>query len=1127
MDIRTIATPTVALAVAVLLTMGVLAPVISDVSTDYESVDNEGSSWIRMVYQTSPVDFDVDFSVDNGTVEISDGAGSQSGSGDTILYADSNMSVWIQDGSVHLLGKNATSTISGTLSDGFSISGDSEGVTVSDGPDGGLGVYVFPVPAYQFIPAEGGRYGFFPNGTNVLNVPSDLPLATTGSYAGVDVYNDMNNFDIPLGEYQSGEEGYVDGVYWGEPLPDPEPEPTLVDDSPAEPSLAPTSSLNLDSVDTMGISDQFSSQLNGGLLGAAPPTANYYDGDWGYNLPSVSNPSYAIIVSYIGSGGGNITIPATVGGYNVREVGIGLRAIFDTSISATNLVISEGIENLNNKAFKDCSGFTGTLTLPSTLTSIGSETFNGCSGFTGTLTIPNTVSNISNQSFRGCSGFTGTLTLPSDLTYLGNYAFYGCSGFTGTLTIPNTLTNIYDHTFYGCSGLTSVSFSNSITQIDYNSFNGCTGITGTVTLPSSLITLNGAFVGCTGITGVILNNGLTTMTNSFNGCSGITGAIVIPDSVTSMKSGVFKGCANITSVTLSQNLTEIGSECFSGCTSLTSVSPLFPASLTSIANSAFSGCIAWSDSIVIPSSVTSIGTYAFYHCSSLTGITLNEGITTIPYRMCDGCSSMTGILSIPDSVTKIDAGAFYNCSGFTGLHLGQNISTIYYASSEHTYPVFGNCTGMTGTLEIPGSLKILPRFSINSPLNFTALIIHEGVEEIKPRAFENWTNLSGNLSLPNSLKIIGVNAFSQCQGFDGTLHIPDTVESVGKYAFSYCGFTGNLYVPIACAVSDDCFYNCSGFTSLTFANSITSLSEGLFYGCIGFTGSLNLPSNLVSIGRNTFTLCSGFTGDLIIPDSVTSIEQNAFNSWKGNGTLHLSPLITEIKSDTFSSSEFTTVTIPGNVEKIGSYAFQNSIISELILEEGVLEIGNSAFNSHGGFTKVNFPDSITKIGDSAFSIGYSSGHNTKLSGDLILPMSLKTLGSSAFGNSQTELTGVLVLPPNLESVGDSALGQHTSFTTIVAYCGSGTTWGASNYLRTVTNILDLSGDDWDTNRYGGVPAGAEVRTSIESIGYLGCTSYEETIQKDGALYVVLMTVPIVVLAGISFSVMAFLLNRKD
>ena len=74
---------------------------------------------------------------------------------------------------------------------------------------------------------------------------------------------------------------------------------------------------------------------------------------------------------------------------------------------------------------------------------------------------------------------------------------------------------------------------------------------------------------------------------------------------------------------------------FMYCTSLSSIT--LPEGLTSIGGSAFSGCTSLS-SITLPEGLTSIGTHAFSSCTSLNSLTLpNKGLTCVGYRAFDGC----------------------------------------------------------------------------------------------------------------------------------------------------------------------------------------------------------------------------------------------------------------------------------------------------------------------------------------------------------------------------------------------------------------------------------------------------------------------------------------------------------
>lgn len=75
---------------------------------------------------------------------------------------------------------------------------------------------------------------------------------------------------------------------------------------------------------------------------------------------------------------------------------------------------------------------TGTLNIPSTIdgkpvTSIGDKAFDECSNFTGSLVIPESVTSIGERAFDACKGFNGKLVIPDSVTSIGEYAFDDCS----------------------------------------------------------------------------------------------------------------------------------------------------------------------------------------------------------------------------------------------------------------------------------------------------------------------------------------------------------------------------------------------------------------------------------------------------------------------------------------------------------------------------------------------------------------------------------------------------------------------------------------------------------------------------------------------------------------------------
>ena len=542
--------------------------------------------------------------------------------------------------------------------------------------------------------------------------------------------------------------------------------------------------------------------------------------------------------------------------------------------------------------------------------------------------------------------------------------------------------------------------------------------------------------------------------------------------------GVIKFNGNLTSIKINNRIlksielpnsvTSIGNSAFSGCSGLTSVT--IPDSVTSIETGAFQGCSGLT-SITIPNSVTTIGNYAFGGCSSLTSVTIGNSVTSIGGYSFQGCSGLTSV-TVPNSVTSIGSNAFYA------------IRNVNYNGSANGSPWGAKCVNgyvEDGLVYTDNTKTTL----VSVGTSLTSVTIPDSVTSIGNGAFQGCTGLT-SVIIPDSVENIGSNAFNYCTSLT-SVNIPDSVENIGSNTFTDCTNLTSITIPDSVTtIGTYAFQGCSGLTSVTIGNSVTSIENGAFQGCSGLT-SITIPNSVTSIGNYAFSGCNGLTS-VTIGNSVTSIGNSAFSGCTGLTSVTIPDSVTTIGTYAFyNCTSLTSVTIPNFVESIKDYVFQNCTnLTSVTIPNSVTSIGNSAFSGCSGLTSVTVPNSVTSIGSNAFNsvrnvnyngsvpinywgAKYVNGYvenglvytdNTKTTlvsvdtslTSVIIPNSVKNIVSYTFADC-TNLTSVTI-PNSVKSVGYNVFSGCTNLTSVtipnsVTSIGSYTFGGCSS-LTSVT-----------------------------------------------------------------------------
>lgn len=522
--------------------------------------------------------------------------------------------------------------------------------------------------------------------------------------------------------------------------------------------------------------------------------------------------------------------------------------------------------------------------------------------------------------------------------------------------------------------------------------------------------------------------------------------------------------SEIVSVLIGSGVTHVGNYSFYQESNSHIISVTFEDnSVTSIGDGAFRGAIF--SSITLPSNLLTIGNFAFNDCDNLTEITIPSSVTGLygeTFVNSGSLATVTMLGSTPPAKTNgfsmfsgtavstivIPDGSVCDYKDAWGYDLGGTYVYKYSAAGEEVEcaaQTSGTCgTNLNwsidgGVLTISGTGTTMTNFSYNTRpwedhiASITSVVIEAAnMTNIGNNAFRSCTNLA-TVTLGASVTTIGTSAFDYCSAIAEPIYNSHVFV---KMPNAWLGTHGGDYVIVDGTelIYSSAFEDCTNLTSITMPDDVTTIDSWAFYGC----------SNLASV---------------TLGDNVTTIGNRAFQGCTALAT----PLI--------SGTKFIQM-FPANYS------------GEYIIPDGIVEIVMAAFNGCTGITSVEFPNTVTTIGDRAFQ-------NCTSLASVTLGASVATIGTDAFKNcpltspliSGTKFiqmypanhSGAYTMPNGITTIDANAFKDCTSLTSVtlpnsVTNIGTGVFKNCSN-LESVT-----------------LPSGM---TTIPADMFYGCSSLDE------------------------------------
>ena len=436
------------------------------------------------------------------------------------------------------------------------------------------------------------------------------------------------------------------------------------------------------------------------------------------------------------------------------------------------------------------------------------------------------------QALLKCdTSITGKFVVPDGLIVIAKSAFRDCINIT-SIEIPSSVSSIEKHAFWNCTSLTSIKIPSGVTSIGKLVFECCTSLT-SIEISNSVKSIGGSvFERCTSLTSIVVDKDNPTY-DSRGGCNAV------------IESGTNKLMFGCQSTIIPSSVTSIGNSAFSGCTGLTSI--VIPDSVTSIGYRAFSGCASLSKVLWNAENLMEPCISNFTDCP-VTEFTFGDNVKSIPSGCCSGMASLVSI-KIPEGVTSIGDYAFSGCTGLTSIVIPDSVTSIGVSA-------FSGCTGLT-SIVIPDSVTSIGYRAFQGCSGLTSIVVPDSVTSIEYYALKDCSGLT-SIVIPDSVTSMGDGAFSGCASLSKVLWNAENCTSIEYRVFNGCPVSEFVFGDNVKVIPQNCCYGMSKLTSITIPNSVTSIGVGAFANCTSLT-SIEIPNSVTSIGNLVFSDCTSLT----------------------------------------------------------------------------------------------------------------------------------------------------------------------------------------------------------------------------------------------------------------------------
>ena len=374
----------------------------------------------------------------------------------------------------------------------------------------------------------------------------------------------------------------------------------------------------------------------------------------------------------------------------------------------------------------------------------------------------------------------------------------------------------------------------------------------------------------------------------------------------------------------------------------------------------------------VGSSCTTIGSNAFTGCTSLERLEIpNAGNTTYgwqPFTNCTGLKEviMGGINKPVSTITP--ANIFNGCTHkelTIKIYVESGTTSLANQPWGATYATVEYYDATTGELV---NMKIGRKYQGNTEIDWTEIPNAGKVTEIMNYAFSNCTKLALT-SLPENITTIDVGTFQGCTNLK-IEKIAERVTTIGSNAFTGCTSLERLEIPNAgnTTYGWQPFTNCTGLKEVIMGGINKPVSTitpaNIFNGCTHkeLTIKIYVESGTTSLANQpwgatyaTVEYYDATTGELVNMKIGRKYEGNTEIDWT---EIPNAGKVTEIMNSAFlNCTKLALTSLPENITTINNGTFQGCTNLKIEkIPEGVTTIQNNAFTGCTSLERLEIPN---------------------------------------------------------------------------------------------------------------------------------------------------------------------------